>query len=514
MYLEYFGLQRLPFTISPDPDFLYPSPGHQEALAHLSYALTDQGGLICLTGEVGTGKTTLCRALMASVPEGDHIAYIFNPQLSPSELLESLCDELHIEYASGLSLRELYRVLYMGLLKFYASNQRVICVIDEAQVMSPALLEQVRLLTNLETNTEKLLTLVLVGQTELKEILERHELRQMNQRITARYHLQHLDLNETAAYLAHRIQCAGGGRMLFDQAAIKVIWQNSMGVPRLINSMADRALLGAYSGNQPFADATIARHAVIEVCGSERKPLMTPRKSSPNKASATTTPNPPTESRPVILPVVVAILLVLVLALAGWVGYRFWSGNEMDSTGGSDKNSFAAAAANGSDETGASDGKTQAFRELAAAQNLDASGCGDLRGTGWSCLDVEWPLNEIRSFGQPALTLSGGDWQVLSPAVRRYDGRAILLWQPPNGYDGLVRPGDDSPVVAWVRQKLDANWGQDWTSIGPSGVRVEMDPKFYDPLLQKAVVDFQLLNALDPDGILGPRTLLHLMKEG
>lgn len=513
MYLEYFGLQRLPFTISPDPDFLYPSPGHQEALAHLSYALTDQGGLICLTGEVGTGKTTLCRALMASVPEGDHIAYIFNPQLSPSELLESLCDELHIEYASGLSLRELYRVLYMGLLKFYSNNQRVICVIDEAQVMSPALLEQVRLLTNLETNTEKLLTLVLVGQTELKEILERHELRQMNQRITARYHLEHLTLNETAAYLAHRIQCAGGGRMLFDQAAIKVIWQNSMGVPRLINSMADRALLGAYSGNQPFADATIARRAVIEVSGAERKPLMTPRKISPNKSGTSATASAASESRPVILPVVVVILLLLVMALAGWVGYRFWSGSDLSAGADIESSSPASAVANGSAQTGTTDGKTQAFRELASQQGLDASNCGELQGTGWNCLEVEWPLNEIRSFGQPALTLSGGDWQMLSSAVRRYDGRAILLWQPPTGYVGLVRPGDQSPVVAWVRQQLDANWGQGWTSIGPSGVRVEMDPKFYDPLLQKAVVDFQLQNALDPDGILGPRTLLHLMKE-
>ena len=316
MYLEYFGLQRLPFTISPDPDFLYPSPGHQEALAHLSYALTDQGGLICLTGEVGTGKTTLCRALMASVPEGDHIAYIFNPQLSPSELIEALCDELHIQYASGLSLRELYRVLYMGLLRFYSNNQRVICVIDEAQVMSPALLEQVRLLTNLETNTEKLLTLVLVGQTELREILERHELRQMNQRITARYHLGHLTLSETAEYLAHRIQCAGGGRMLFDQASIKVIWQNSMGVPRLINSMADRALLGAYAGNKPFVDAAIARKAVIEVSGSERK-------SPPKMPKSNDLPDE-NEGRSV-LPWVAGLLVFLVLLLAAFVGYRYFA---------------------------------------------------------------------------------------------------------------------------------------------------------------------------------------------
>ena len=152
MYLEYFGLDKLPFTISPDPDFLYPSPGHQEALAHLSYALTDQGGLICLTGEVGTGKTTLCRALMASIPEGDHVAYIFNPQLSPVELMQSICDDLGIAYEKSASLKEVYASINEALVRFYGKHQRVICVIDEAQSMPVALLEQVRLLTNLETD--------------------------------------------------------------------------------------------------------------------------------------------------------------------------------------------------------------------------------------------------------------------------------------------------------------------------------------------------------------------------
>ena len=496
MYLEYFGLQRLPFTISPDPDFLYPSPGHQEALAHLSYALTDQGGLICLTGEVGTGKTTLCRALMASVPEGDHIAYIFNPQLSPSELIEALCDELHIQYASGLSLRELYRVLYMGLLRFYSNNQRVICVIDEAQVMSPALLEQVRLLTNLETNTEKLLTLVLVGQTELREILERHELRQMNQRITARYHLGHLTLSETAEYLAHRIQCAGGGRMLFDQASIKVIWQNSMGVPRLINSMADRALLGAYAGNKPFVDAAIARKAVIEVSGSERK-------SPPKMPKSNDLPDE-NEGRSV-LPWVAGLLVFLVLLLAAFVGYRYFAPEKAASLLPDLVTSLPDRPGKNTDT---------AFTRMSSQLGLSAAGCEDLEGTGWACLQVDWPLPEIRSFGLPALVKSAGEMKELTDDIRRYDGVATLLWQAPAGYESLVRPGEKSGVLVWVRKQLNATWSDEWTSIGPSGVRVELDPKFYDPLLQKAVVDFQLQEGLEPDGILGPRTLLHLMKEG
>ena len=489
MYLEYFGLQRLPFTISPDPDFLYPSPGHQEALAHLSYALTDQGGLICLTGEVGTGKTTLCRALMASVPEGDHIAYIFNPQLSPAELLESLCDELHISYESGLSLRELYRVLYMGLLKFYSNNQRVICVIDEAQVMSPALLEQVRLLTNLETNTEKLLTLVLVGQTELREILTRHELRQMNQRITARYHLEHLTLADTSAYLAHRIQCAGGNRMLFDQAAVKVLWQNSMGVPRLINSMADRALLGAYAVNKPFVDAAIARRAVIEVSGAERKPIVKP---------AVMQGVPEGKAQRSYLPWLAGLLLLLVILLGVYVGYRL----------------LAPQAETVQPDSVSPAGGNTAFSQLAAGLGLAADNCDGLDNSNWQCLNVEWPLAELLSLNQPTLILSAGKWQPLKAGNSPYDGKATVLWQPLGGYESLLHPGDKASVISWVRQRLKVTWNQEWTSIGPSGVRVELDPKFYDPLLQKAVVDFQLQEGLEPDGIIGPRTLLHLMKEG
>ena len=201
MYLEHFGLTRFPFSIAPDPDFLFPTQGHQEALAHLHYAFTGMSGLMCLTGEVGTGKTTLCRTFMNAAPESVHIAYIFNPQLSPVELLQAICDELGLSYPADASLKSLYQILNHRLLELYSQGDKVICVIDEAQVMPAPLLEQIRLLTNLETSKEKLLSLILVGQPELNELLQRHDLRQLNQRITARFHLKHLTVAEARDYL-------------------------------------------------------------------------------------------------------------------------------------------------------------------------------------------------------------------------------------------------------------------------------------------------------------------------
>jgi general secretion pathway protein A len=284
MYLEYFGFQRLPFTIAPDPEFLFPSQGHQEALAHLSYAHTGHGGLICLTGEVGVGKTTLCRAFMKQLPEHTHLAYIFNPQLSPLELLQSLCDELAVEYPEDATLKSLYAILNQALLCCYGKRDRVICVIDEAQCMPASLLEQVRLLTNLETDKEKLLTLILVGQPELRDILQRHDLRQLNQRITARYHLNLLSLPECRAYLDHRVQCARcvlqpESASLFNAAAVKVIWQASGGVPRLMNSLADRSLLGAYASSKSLVTRSIANQAVHEVLGEPPKNRVVSRPS-------------------------------------------------------------------------------------------------------------------------------------------------------------------------------------------------------------------------------------------
>lgn len=466
MYLEYFGLDKLPFTISPDPDFLYPSKGHQEALAHLSYALTDQGGLICLTGEVGTGKTTLCRALMESVPECDRVAYIFNPQLSPIELMQSLCDDLGITYSKDSSLKDIYKVINEALVDFYANHQRVICVIDEAQSMPPALLEQVRLLTNLETHREKLLTLVLVGQPELRDLLARHDLRQLNQRITARYHLELLSLDETTAYLEHRILCAGGEHMLFDAQAVQAIWNASSGTPRLINSIADRALLGAYATGQILVDKTIAQKAIIEVLGVVEQP-----KRSFNL-------------QPLIMPLVFLCLLLMLVLGAYWIPFKSFLPTA------SDHNPLSL---------------------LTDQQGLDADSCDIARAQGYICLWVDWSLEELKEVNQPAALKVGPETWVTLPSYQSgYVGEALILWQAPVNYDVAVRPGQTSAVVRWVRAQLDITWNQDWTSIGPGGVQVQADPEFYDPLLERAVAEFQISKGLKADRIIGPKTLMYL----
>jgi general secretion pathway protein A len=470
MYLEYFGLDKLPFTISPDPDFLYPSKGHQEALAHLSYALTDQGGLICLTGEVGTGKTTLCRALMESVPECDRVAYIFNPQLSPIELMQSLCDDLGIHYYEDSSLKDIYKVINEALVDFYASHQRVICVIDEAQSMPPALLEQVRLLTNLETHREKLLTLVLVGQPELRDLLARHDLRQLNQRITARYHLELLSQDETTAYLEHRILCAGGDQMLFDRNSIRVIWQASNGTPRLINSIADRALLGAYATGKHVVDRAIARQAVIEVLGV-----------------APPSPSMFAKSKPLLLPLLIMALALCIAAVVYFLPFK----------------SLIPVLSN-----------NDPLALLADEQNLNADNCNAARAQGYVCLWVDWPLAELREINQPVAFNVGPDiWITLSEYESGYTGEALILWNAPVEYDVAVRPGQTSPVIRWVRSQLAITWDQEWTSIGPGGVQVQADPEFYDPLLERAVAEFQISKGLKADRIIGPKTLMYLQGE-
>src|SRR5688500_3646830 len=267
MYLDHWGLKEPPFSITPDPRFVFLSERHRDALAHLLFGIGQGGGggFVQLTGEVGTGKTTLCRLLMEQVPENTRVALVLNPRLSPVELLETVCEELHLDLdgARG-SVKELVDRLNAYLLDAYAQGLCVVLIIDEAQNLSVEALEQVRLLTNLETPTQKLLQIILLGQPELREMLARPELRQLAQRITARYHLTPLDANETATYLRHRYRVAGGLHLPFDAAAIKRIHAHSGGVPRLINVIAERALLGGYAHDDIRIDARTVDRAARE----------------------------------------------------------------------------------------------------------------------------------------------------------------------------------------------------------------------------------------------------------
>jgi general secretion pathway protein A len=272
MYLEHYGLKEPPFSITPDPRFVFLSERHRDALAHLLFGIGQGGGggFVQLTGEVGTGKTTLCRLLLEQLPESTRVALVLNPRLTPVELLETICEELHLDLdaVDGMrrrgSVKALVDALNTYLLDAYAQGLRVVLIIDEAQDLSIDALEQVRLLTNLETDTPKLLQIILLGQPELRELLARDELRQLAQRITARFHLTPLDATESERYLRHRYAIAGGIHLPFDKSAIRRLHTHAGGVPRLINVIAERSLLAGYARDANTLDARIVDLAARE----------------------------------------------------------------------------------------------------------------------------------------------------------------------------------------------------------------------------------------------------------
>ncbi|HUL82055.1 MAG TPA: AAA family ATPase, partial [Gammaproteobacteria bacterium] len=271
MYTEFFGLNEKPFAITPDPRYLYMSARHADALAHLIYGISESGGFIQLTGEVGTGKTTLIRSLLEQLPAKAEIALILNPQLSTLEFLQVICHELGIATPREDSVRARIDALNSHLLRAYAEDRRIVLIVDEAQALTPELLEQIRLLTNLETPKKKLLQIILIGQPELRELLERPEMRQVAQRITGRYHLEPLGSEDTSLYVRHRMNVAGAQRDVFDRGAIRALYRRSRGIPRLINVVADRALLAAYTRDQRTVGGALVASAAAEVFGARRR---------------------------------------------------------------------------------------------------------------------------------------------------------------------------------------------------------------------------------------------------
>ncbi len=275
MYLAYYGLNQAPFSLTPNPRFVFLSERHRDALAHLLYGVGQggSGGFVQVTGEVGTGKTTISRLLLEQVPEKTRVAMVLHPKQSPLQLLETITEELHIELKSRrLSNKLLVDALHRYLLDAYAQGLRVVLLIDEAQNLSVDALEQIRLLTNLETDTQKLLQIILLGQPELRELLARPQLRQLAQRVTARYHLSPLGFAETAAYVRHRLAVAGAQRPLFTGAALRLLHWRAGGVPRLINVIADRALIAGYVKERPRIGWRLLAGAANEVLhGSGRR---------------------------------------------------------------------------------------------------------------------------------------------------------------------------------------------------------------------------------------------------
>lgn len=300
VYLNYFGLSEASFSITPDPQYLFLSEQHREALAHLLYGAGENGGFVMLTGEVGTGKTTICRAFLEQTPVEVDVALVLNPAMTAIELMHAICQEFGLAVpAANVSIKGLVDRLNAFLLDAHARGRHPVLMIDEAQNLCPRVLEQVRLLTNLETSKHKLLQIFLIGQPELREVLASPELRQLNQRITARFHLSPLSARETAAYVDHRIAIAGVERPLFTAAALREVYRRSRGVPRLINLICDRSLLGAAVTRRMQVSPAIVRRAARELLGAPR-PAPKGRRRSPIIASAAAA--------------------VLALAVGAWIG--------------------------------------------------------------------------------------------------------------------------------------------------------------------------------------------------
>lgn len=266
MYQKFFSLKVQPFSISPDPDFLFLSDRHKEALAHLMYGLQGNGGFVLLTGEVGTGKTTVCRALLEDISEDTDVAFIHNPAQTEVELLATICDLLKIDYdPERASLKTLFDAINCWMVNNLEKGRNAIVLIDEAQHLSFSVLEQLRLLTNIESNNKKPLQVILIGQTELQQKLKENQLRQLAQRITARYHLLPLNLQESEYYIQHRLNVAGASYPIFETRLLKRVFKYSQGIPRLINLICDRSMLCAYSQNSTKVTAKMIDLAVQEM---------------------------------------------------------------------------------------------------------------------------------------------------------------------------------------------------------------------------------------------------------
>jgi general secretion pathway protein A len=533
MYTSFFGLSEKPFAITPDPRYLYLSERHAEALAHLMYGINEAGGFIQLTGEVGTGKTTIIRSLLEQLPGHADVALILNPRITPAEFLLTICEELHVTVpvADRGSTKVLMDVLGRHLLDMHAQGRRVVLIVDEAQNLSAETLEQVRLLTNLETATTKLLQIILIGQPELRDLLGRPELRQLAQRITGRYHLHPLSRNESAGYIKHRMRVAGATAEAFAPTALREAHRLSDGVPRVINVICDRALLGAFTREDHRVGGALIRQAASEVYG-----------------------------RPVPAPWLKWATAASIAAALGLIGFGLWS----TFAGRGDAPAVEVAAAVVAEESPSADlpaiqtvtppvpeqsAETLSLDQLLIQHansttteaalgrlfarwgvNYDPSqgrGCSQAAQQGLECLFQKGSWAQLRTLDRPAiLTLTddvgsahqvvltgltdeeatidlGGDSHTV-PIIslsRYWFGDFLLLWRPPLAVVKSLAPGMRGEDVRWLRESMRV--AQDLPAEArPSDV--------YDSDLTRLVQDFQREHRLAVDGVAGVQTQIVL----
>lgn len=466
MYKEYFGFNSLPFSIAPDPGYLYLSEQHKEALAHLIYGVGEQGGFVLLSGEVGTGKTTICRAFLHQIPEHCELAYVVNPKQSETELLKSICDEFGIYYFwEGQGSNYLVDLINEHLLSLHSQGKSAVLIIDEAQNLSADVLEQLRLLTNLETDEKKLLQLILLGQPELNELLARDELRQLAQRITARFHLNALTESETRDYVLHRLKVAGFHGLLFHEDAIKKIFKASRGIPRLVNVICDRCLLGVYSTGGNLVDEAISERAIEEVVG--RAPVK--RWRFPFGFAAAS-----------LFALIGIALLVLQMTdsdnkditAAGPLAPATSKSVQLDST--SDNNERSAlilklARASGFIRKGSSsDTDCLSFAEQDLHCKEDRGGAAKIMNLGTPVLalieenettDVAgWVILQAAPGERFTIEYPNGRVEQRSPATLAniWPVKYTWLWRQPEAYRNTISLGERDQYVSWLRNALEA----------------------------------------------------------
>ena len=527
MYTSFFGLSEKPFAITPNPRYLYMSERHAEALAHLLYGLNEAGGFIQLTGEVGTGKTTVIRTLLEQLPQHADVAVILNPSLTPTEFLLAICEELGIPHDADTthSGKNLVDMLNVHLLDKHAKGRRVVVIVDEAQNLSAQTLEQVRLLTNLETATQKLLQIILIGQPELRELLARSELRQLAQRITGRYHLTPLARDDTAAYVQHRLKVAGVKYEVFNEAALREVHRVSGGVPRLINIICDRALLGAYTQEQHEIGPRLVRQAAHEVAGHWRQrgwrwwlqwSAVTVGVLFVGIVISTLwrVEHGATPAVPVVVVNATKPVAAIVPPQPTAVDVNVILKQFPDAT--------------------TTDGAFAALFSLWHA-HLDATAgeaCEQAVAAGLACVYQKGTWGQLRGLNRPAIlqlsddngvahqvavaTVTDGNAYLalgielhevtLASLSRYWNGDFLVLWRPQLAGQHTISAGMHSNAVSWLRNSLGA--AQNNTpGMQPPATSTK---DFFDDALTQQVADFQREHHLTADGVAGVQTQVAL----
>ncbi len=563
MYNEYFGLTDTPFSIAPDPRYLYMSDQHREALAHLVFGMSTGGGFILLTGEVGTGKTTVCRCLLEQVPEEANVALILNPKVKAYELLATICDELGIEYPEGeVSIKALVDRINRYLLDEYARGRKTVVILEEAQNLDADVLEQLRLLTNLETNEHKLLQIVMLGQPELLEMLASPKMSQLSQRITARYHLKALSRKEADEYVNHRLSVAGMHRVLFPESILGLLYRLSGGIPRRINLLCDRALLGVYVSNRNQVDIGILKKAAKEVMGEEHPSFASRIRKTP------------------------LWWLVGSVALTFVVAFSFGSISFQDISESSKAPSNIAVEKRKSQPvnlvtTASQKEKSGVVEKQAAMPDMQVSYkgkikklavikqdvsslheyipegsstastlrkayvsllklwkialpeniidlCEQVRSKGLGCLFRKGDMKSIIHMNRPAalklfdtsgqafyvafvkhqdgvatIIIENKEYKVrVSDLEENWPGGYALIWRlPPGSHDGAINPGDKGPHVLWLATRLAQTQGE---------VLDTKKSDEFNAFLTEKIKAFQRSRGLLSDGLAKPVTLIHL----